>query len=214
MVDMELKSVEKIKALIESIETVTGESYEDLTEAVQALKDYYLIDIITGYTFCDNKTITRINIYLPHPMVEFSATFSGASSLKYIKGINLSKCQRMINTFLSCPVEVIEEPCDVSSLINNAYNHTFIHANRLKEIRFILETIKANIAFGSYVLSGESIQSIFGGLNSEATGNTLTLRRNAVKKAFETSEGANDGDTSETWNALVASKPNWTITLN
>lgn len=39
MADMELKSVEKIKALIENIENVTGESYENLTGAVQGLVD-------------------------------------------------------------------------------------------------------------------------------------------------------------------------------
>jgi hypothetical protein len=37
----------------------------------------------------------------------------------------------------------------------------------------------------------------------------LPLR--AVNKAFETSEGANDGKTSTEWETLIGTKTNWTI---
>ena len=62
-------------------------------------------------------------------------------------------------------------------------------------------------------LSKASIYSFVNALSDTATGQTLTLSKTAVKKAFETSEGANDGITSAEWNALVNTKLNWTIAV-
>lgn len=58
-----------------------------------------------------------------------------------------------------------------------------------------------------------SLASVINALSSATTGLTVTLRLDAVKKAFETAEGANDGNTSDEWTALAATKPNWTINL-
>ena len=52
-------------------------------------------------------------------------------------------------------------------------------------------------------LSKDSILSCFSVLSDTATGNTASFQKKAVNAAFSTDE----------WNALVASKPNWTITL-
>lgn len=60
-------------------------------------------------------------------------------------------------------------------------------------------------------LSKASLTSVVNALSSTTTGLTVTVRASAVKKAFETSEGANDGMSSEEWLTLVATKPNWTI---
>ena len=74
--------------------------------------------------------------------------------------------------------------------------------------------IAASVSVSSATgLVKDSIESIVSALWDGASGKTLTLSLTAVKKAFETSSGANDGNTSEEWLALVASKPNWTITL-
>jgi len=62
-------------------------------------------------------------------------------------------------------------------------------------------------------LSKESIYSIINALFETASGKTLTLPLSTIKARFETSSGANDGNTSEEWLNLVASKQNWTITL-
>ena len=62
-------------------------------------------------------------------------------------------------------------------------------------------------------LTYDSILSIITHLSDTVTGQTLTLSKAAVNKAFETSASANDGSTSAEWLALVASKPNWTISL-
>lgn len=62
-------------------------------------------------------------------------------------------------------------------------------------------------------LDRESIESIINCLSSTTSGLTVTLSLAAVKKAFETSAGANDGNTSAVWIALAATKSNWTISL-
>lgn len=62
-------------------------------------------------------------------------------------------------------------------------------------------------------LSKASIESIINCLSTDTSGLSVTLSLTAVKKAFETSEGANDGNTSEEWLNLIATKPNWTIKL-
>lgn len=62
-------------------------------------------------------------------------------------------------------------------------------------------------------LSHDSIVSIISHLSDTVTGQTLTLSKAAVNKAFETTTSANDGSTSPEWLAFVASKPNWAIAL-
>jgi hypothetical protein len=62
-------------------------------------------------------------------------------------------------------------------------------------------------------LNKASVQSVVGVLDETTTGLSITLSLNAIKKSFETSVGANDGNTSAEWTALVATKPNWTISL-
>lgn len=58
-----------------------------------------------------------------------------------------------------------------------------------------------------------TIISLINILSVDTTGLTVTLKKSAVNKAFETSSGANNGSTSAEWLALVATKQNWTISL-
>lgn len=62
-------------------------------------------------------------------------------------------------------------------------------------------------------LSKASWQSIIGVLSANTSGLSMTGSLASVNKAFETSEGANDGSTSTEWLNLIATKPNWTIKL-
>lgn len=62
-------------------------------------------------------------------------------------------------------------------------------------------------------LSRESIESIVNHLSDTAEGKSLTFSKAAVDKAFETSEGANDGASSQEWDSLEGLKMNWEITL-
>lgn len=62
-------------------------------------------------------------------------------------------------------------------------------------------------------LDKESIESIFNCLSTTTSGISVTISEEAVNKAFETSEGANNGSASTEWKALIATKENWTISL-
>ncbi len=62
-------------------------------------------------------------------------------------------------------------------------------------------------------LSKASIESVINVLSVATSGLTVTLSLTAVQNAFETSEGALDGDNSPEWLNLIATKQNWTISL-
>lgn len=62
-------------------------------------------------------------------------------------------------------------------------------------------------------LSKANLISIINALSKDTSGLSATLSKYAVDKAFETSEGANDGSASAEWEALIATKPNCTINL-
>lgn len=66
-------------------------------------------------------------------------------------------------------------------------------------------------------LTKKSIKSVIDHLSPNTSGKTLTLSEKAVNKAFETSEGANDGTSSAEWEALGGTnreRQNWTIALS
>lgn len=94
------------------------------------------------------------------------------------------------------------------------YNYCFTYCTELEHVIFY-GTIGTALSFQySSKLDKESITSIVSILSTSVSGKTLTLSKAAVNKAFETSEGANDGSTSDEWNTLVASKSNWTVSLS
>ena len=79
---IELKSVEKINSLKRGIEDVTGETYADLTEAVQCLKDGYGNGDITN----DKKWIEGIITEVDNDMVTHMRhyAFFGCSKLQAV----------------------------------------------------------------------------------------------------------------------------------
>lgn len=62
-------------------------------------------------------------------------------------------------------------------------------------------------------LSKASITNIIEHLSTTTSGLAVTLSKVAVNKAFETSEGANDGTTSTEWITIIGTRSNWTISL-
>lgn len=173
----------------------------------------------TNFTnMCSDSLIETFDYYVSNKktITTYNYMFRGCSNLKFVKGLDASQTVNFAYVFFDCKnLETIQMPLNLQVATNTG--NIFTNCTALKNISFVAETIKVPITIPSPVLSKESIsgkEGIINGLNSTVTGQTLTIPRNAVKKAFETSEGANDGDTSETWKALVASKPNWTITLS
>ena len=117
------------------------------------------------------------------------------------------------NMFSNPTLHTVLGEIDFSECVN--VNSTFSSASTLINIRFKAGTLSRSIdtLSGCRVLSKESLTSIVRGLSDTASGQTLTVSRTAVNKAFETSEGANDGSESTEWTALVGEKSNWTISL-
>lgn len=115
-------------------------------------------------------------------------------------------------------------PIDLSRATNNT-GSIFANANKMVTIRKIIvsETtptigftncsklqnitfegvIGANANFQWCPLSRASIENIVSVLSTTVTGKTLTLKQSAVEAAF----------TTEEWETLAATKPNWTIAL-
>lgn len=160
---------------------------------------YSSLEVVMGEIDCSSTT-TLTNL---------------ANSAEKIKSLTLRNTKNVSswgNAFRNCLVlETISE-LDCSS--STGFSQTFQACHALRNIDFVPQTIPKSIAFTSKELTVESAKSIIGGLNSEVTGQTLTIPLAVIKREFETSEGANDGDTSEAWITLKNSKSNWTITLS
>lgn len=138
--------------------------------------------------FYSNKYITDTKVPIHIIGVRADTTFYKCSNLKRIVELHLENVVRFSNTFLQC--YALEELIVTGTIDIDGFN--------------VEDSKKLNRA---------SIESIINALSTTTTGLTVTLSLDAVKKAFETAEGANDGNTSSTWTTLAATKPNWTISL-
>ena len=94
------------------------------------------------------------------------------------------------------------------------YNGTFNNAAKLENLT--VDGVIGKNGFDihwSTGLSKASIESIVNAASTTAS-ITITLPRVAVQREFETSEGANDGNTSQEWLDLVATRPTVTFALS
>lgn len=129
------------------------------------------------------------------------------------------------SSLLSATFQLAQSLVEIEKVIvkeSQTFPNAFGYLDALVEIRFE-GTIGNDIGFThSTKLSKASIQSIISCLSTTSSGKTLTLKKEAVNKAFETSDGANDGSLSTEWNLLVngdgtavnPGRTNWTITLS
>lgn len=83
-----------------------------------------------------------------------------------------------------------------------AFASTTFNASSLENITFA-GVIGGTINFGRCPLSRDSITSIVNALSANSTGLTVTFSKTAKEAAF----------TADEWAALIAAKPNWTISL-
>lgn len=121
-----------------------------------------------------------------------------------------SSTTTVVYTFLSCSAKTIDKIiCDKKTV----FGSTAFTAAMLLENLIMEGELSSNFDVKDCPLNKASILSIFTVLSDTSTSQTLTLKQSAVNTAFETSEGAADGSESEEWLNLVATKPNWTISL-
>lgn len=138
-------------------------------------------------------------------------TFSRNYSILKLPDLNLSSsiynnyfCYYLLNA-----VEIGKVTGNVTASWTNAFRYT----NALQHITFEPETVGKSISFPhSSQLTMASIESIIYGLSSTVSGQTLTLSKTAVDKAFGTSGNAN-GSTTRDWAMLKSERSNWTVSL-
>ena len=135
----------------------------------------------------------------------------GSAHISRVGVIDIRKSSNKYGIFATDWLETIDE------LIvdeNYVYNSIFNGAKKLTNLKITGVIGKNGFSVAqSTKLSKASNTSIINALSTTTSGLTVTLSKTAVNKAFETSEGANDGSTSEEWSALEATKTNWTISL-
>ena len=134
--------------------------------------------------------------------------------VKVVPTITITNQVSLGSLFLNCYLLETIRKLIIKTDGTNTFSDTFYKCEQLRNIEFE-GVIGQNIWFSqSTKLSKASILNIFSCLSDTATDKTLTLSKTAVNNAFETASGTADGSTSEEWLNLVASKPNWTISLS
>jgi hypothetical protein len=169
---------------LEEIEQMIDESgVLDNTEGTATEKVEQVLDmgefakhITNSFSMEGNHQIERVEFFLGNEFVSLVNAFRNCVNLKYMKGINTSKCINVQRMFLGSGIEVIDEPLDFSSVTNSQFFICFFGCYNLREIRIVPETLKVSTnTFGGQHLSAASIQSIAYGLAYVTTTQTLTL---------------------------------------
>lgn len=145
----------------------------------------------------------------------FQNMFLSATAITDIPELVISnngKSVSMAGAFGTC-LKLQKVSIDIQSSVSSWAN-TFATCPELQELN-----IKGSIDINGFdvhwstKLNKESLTGIINALSSETEGLTVTLSLTAVNTAFETSEGAEDGSTSEEWLSLTATKSNWAVAL-
>lgn len=170
---------------------------------VTAITDF--VDILEkqGVTLDTSKATTIQNM--------FAGSFH-VTKVPKIDASGVTSSTGCAGVFNSCTaLEEVEEfvfNADVTNYLS------FVHwCTSLKKFK-ASGTIGSSISFDrTSKLDKESITSVIEHLSDSTSGQTFSIKGLAVDNAFETSSGAADGRNSDEWAALIATKPNWTISL-
>lgn len=136
--------------------------------------------------------------------------FAVGSTITRFPALVSPKTVNAQRAFASTPVVSIDL-LGVSTTTQCSFLQCFSGCTELVEIRFVAPFIPNELNMkDSRKLSKESFKSLVNALHPDI-GGSITVSETAVNKAFETSEGANDGLTSPEWLALRATKENWEI---
>lgn len=147
----------------------------------------YTIKVSYGNGLFQNSILTDTKVAVDiSGAYQYYYLFTNASNMETIRTLKIAETQRFTDEFTRCTA--------------------------LKNIT-IDGTIGRNFYIQYSPLTAASITSIINALSTTASGYTVQLSKTAVQNAFETSEGAADGNTSEEWLNLIATKSNWTISL-
>lgn len=155
--------------------------------------------------------LEKLGLALDISAVENGTQFFQGAAIKHIPTLDMRAMKITAYMFATdAKVETIDKL--IVSETTQFVATTFNTAASLQNITFE-GTIGSLIDFQWSPLTAASIDSVITHLSDTATGQTATFMLSAVNTAFETADGAADGATSQAWLDLVATKPNWTISL-
>jgi hypothetical protein len=128
------------------------------------------------YTF-NSSQIEYIDYYINSSNCNsFASAFANCKNLKWIKGIDFTSAKIITEMFSGSTIERIIEPLDFTNITSkNKWNH----AQTLTDFRIVPESYKSSGDFPYANNTAETIQSIFDGLATVETAQTLTLHVNA-----------------------------------
>lgn len=152
------------------------------------------------YLFQENDWIVEfaLPITLKPNLIHYM--FQNCKTIQKVSGLERLQTNVLTGVFSDCVA--LEDAGTIDFTKVGFANRTFLNCTALKEIR-IAGTIGLSVDFQYSPLSKASIESIMAALSDTTTGTSVTFSNIAVNAAFTTDE----------WNALVATKPNWTVTL-
>ena len=209
--------------------TCNGEYFESMFEGCSALRKIPSFNVEKGTTFSHMfdgcSSLEAIPLLDTSGGKSVSYMFANCDSLTTIPQLNFSNATNAERLFTNCTCLVSLPHIDCrsatsvggifSSCINlqsiksfnmssvvKASNLMFYNCVALKDIEIVGE-IKLNINFGDSPLSKASIESVVSALSQTVTGKTVTFKATAKQAAFS----------DEEWEALIATRSNWTVTL-
>ncbi len=142
----------------------------------------------------------------------YMSTFASyAQSVTAFPAIDVSSATDTPNLFQGCSrLERVTVKSSAEIKISTA---SFMFCRALTDLTLVGTISFRGLDLSYSPLNKSSLTSVVNALSATTTGLTVTLRLDAVNTAFETATGLADGSTSEEWQNLVATKPNWTINL-
>lgn len=152
-----------------------------------------------GYGFTDE------NFHPKYPIVATNAAYLAQNSqITDLKvDVDCSGATSMGNVFFNAKQLKRIPKVILKNDGSQGMSRAFIGLNSLEDV-IIEGVIGADVSFQqSTKLSKASIESVFGALSNITSGLTITLSQTAKQNAF----------TDQQWSDLVATKPNWTISL-
>lgn len=136
----------------------------------------------------------------------------GYSTIKYAGHIDTQKASSLTQLFDSC-YYLVSVSLGLNPAGTQTFSSSFRNCTALEELSLTGVIGKDGFDVSTSTnLNKASHISIFEAISTTAS-IIVTFSLKAVKKAFETSEGANDGNESQEWKDLVASRPKATIAL-
>lgn len=179
----------------------------------------FYANVITGLDLREDKFKEKYGIEIDLSSATNLTQFIAYSRVRYVgtvtAPVSTIGLQNMFaNATNLLGISKIIIPTEVQTINTSG---AFTNCTLLQEVYFD-GYIPSSVSFQWCPLIKASIKNILEHLSPTATGQTLTLKKSAIDKAFETSEGANDGCASAEWRETITPyandlEGNWTISV-